>query len=125
MSAPSTGAATIILLGDVMLGRGVDAEWRAGTRADAFWGTVLPVLRSADGVFANLECAITAHGARWSRTPKVFHFRASPTTTAIRTGWAATVIRLPLSRTKPAEASAAAAVRVRTMRACHNHLSMR
>ena len=44
---------------------------------------MLPVLRSADGVFANLECAITAHTARWSRTPKVFHFRASPTTTAI------------------------------------------
>lgn len=83
MSASSASAADIILLGDVMLGRGVDAEWRAGKRADAFWGTVLPVLRCAGGVFANLECAITAHAERWSRTPKVFHFRASPATTAI------------------------------------------
>lgn len=83
MSRPSSGAAGIILLGDVMLGRGVDAEWRAGKRADTFWGSVLPVLRDADAVLANLECAITAHTAQWSRTPKVFHFRASPATTAI------------------------------------------
>lgn len=83
MSASFAGATNIILFGDVMLGRGVDAEWRAGKPADAFWGTVLPVLRSVDGVFANLECAITAHAGRWSRTPKVFHFRASPATTSI------------------------------------------
>lgn len=83
MSGPSAGRADIILLGDVMLGRGVDAEWRAGKPAEAFWGSVLPVLRDGDGVFANLECAITTHAARWSRTPKVFHFRASPGTTAI------------------------------------------
>jgi poly-gamma-glutamate synthesis protein (capsule biosynthesis protein) len=40
-------------------------------------------LRDAVGVFANLECAITTHAAWWSRTTKVFHFRASPGTTAI------------------------------------------
>jgi hypothetical protein len=34
-------------------------------------------------------------------------------------------MRLPLSRTKPAVVSAAASVRVRTILACHNHLSMR
>lgn len=83
MTRPSSGAARIILLGDVMLGRGVDAEWRAGKRAQAFWGSLLPVLRDADAVLANLECAITDHAAQWSRTPKVFHFRASPATTAI------------------------------------------
>jgi poly-gamma-glutamate synthesis protein (capsule biosynthesis protein) len=83
MSEPAGGKADIILLGDVMLGRSVDAEWRAGKPADAFWGSILPVLRNADGVFANLECAITAHPLRWSRTPKAFHFRASPGTTAI------------------------------------------
>jgi hypothetical protein len=42
------------------------------------------VLRNADAVFANLECAITAHALPWSRTPKVFRFRASPESTAIR-----------------------------------------
>jgi poly-gamma-glutamate capsule biosynthesis protein CapA/YwtB (metallophosphatase superfamily) len=83
MSEAAVGRADLILLGDVMLGRGVDAEWRAGKPADAFWGSALPALRDADGVFANLECAITAHPARWSRTPKVFHFRASPGTTEI------------------------------------------
>ena len=68
---------TLAFIGDVMLGRGVNAlipfrspEW--------FWGDVLPLLRSADAVFANLECAITTHRARWSKTPKVFYFRADP-----------------------------------------------
>lgn len=68
---------TLAFVGDVMLGRGVNAviphrppEW--------FWGDVLPLLRSADAVFANLECAITTHRTRWSRTPKVFYFRADP-----------------------------------------------
>lgn len=60
-----------------MLGRGVNAviprrppEW--------FWGDVLPVLRAADAVFANLECAITTHRRPWGKTPKVFYFRADP-----------------------------------------------
>ncbi len=68
---------SLAFVGDVMLGRGVNAliprrppEW--------FWGDVLPVLRSADAVFANLECAITTHRRRWSKTPKVFYFRADP-----------------------------------------------
>jgi poly-gamma-glutamate capsule biosynthesis protein CapA/YwtB (metallophosphatase superfamily) len=68
---------TLALVGDVMLGRGVNAviprrppEW--------FWGDVLPVLRAADAVFANLECAITTHRRPWGKTPKVFYFRADP-----------------------------------------------
>lgn len=77
------GSWDVILLGDVMLGRGVDAAWREGKAAAAFWGSALAPLRAADGVLANLECAITTHPLPWSRTPKVFHFRASPGTTAI------------------------------------------
>jgi poly-gamma-glutamate synthesis protein (capsule biosynthesis protein) len=77
------GAASIVLLGDVMLGRGVAEVRRAGKPAEAFWGTTLPLLRQADGAFANLECALTTHARPWSRTRKVFHFRAAPDAAAI------------------------------------------
>jgi poly-gamma-glutamate synthesis protein (capsule biosynthesis protein) len=75
-SRPKT--ATLAFVGDVMLGRLVNEEI-PGRPPDSFWGSALPVLRSADAVFANLECAITEHTRPWSRTPKVFHFRADPT----------------------------------------------
>lgn len=68
---------TLALMGDVMLGRGVNAEI-PGRSPDSFWGDVLPALRSADAAIANLECAITRHARPWWRTPKVFHFRADP-----------------------------------------------
>jgi poly-gamma-glutamate capsule biosynthesis protein CapA/YwtB (metallophosphatase superfamily) len=67
---------TLAFLGDVMLGRGVNDELARGKKPDAFWGSVLPVLRGADAVIANLECAITRCHQRWWKTPKVFHFRA-------------------------------------------------
>ncbi len=68
---------TLAFIGDVMLGRGVNAEI-ARRAPESFWGDTLPVLRSADAVIANLECAITRHLQPWSKTPKVFHFRADP-----------------------------------------------
>jgi len=68
---------TLGFVGDVMLGRGVDAELRRRP-PESFWGTVRPVLRCADTVFANLECAVTEHLQEWRETTKVFHFRASP-----------------------------------------------
>lgn len=68
---------TLAFIGDVMLGRLVDREIENRT-PDSFWGTALPVLRSADAVIANLECAISARGSPWNRPPKVFHFRARP-----------------------------------------------
>lgn len=61
-----------------MLGRGVAAEIRSGRDPESFWGDALGVLREADLVVANLECAITEHPERWTRTPKVFHFAAPP-----------------------------------------------
>lgn len=69
--------ATLAIVGDVMLGRLVSRE--IGRRApESFWGDTLPVLLGADAVVANLECAISARGREWDRTPKVFHFRAVP-----------------------------------------------
>ena len=53
-------------------------ETLRSTRPDEPWGDVLPLLRSADLRIINLECAITEHRRPWSRTPKVFHFRADP-----------------------------------------------
>jgi poly-gamma-glutamate synthesis protein (capsule biosynthesis protein) len=68
---------TIAFLGDLMLGRRVSKllpykppEW--------IWGDVLPMLRRADAVLANLECPITSNDLPWSRTWKAFHFRAVP-----------------------------------------------
>jgi poly-gamma-glutamate capsule biosynthesis protein CapA/YwtB (metallophosphatase superfamily) len=68
---------TLALTGDVMLGRGVNETLRAAPPEEP-WGDVLPLLDSADLRIINLECAITEHKLRWSRTPKVFHFRADP-----------------------------------------------
>ncbi len=68
---------TIALTGDVMLGRGVNETLR-GVHPEEPWGDTLPLLLSADLRIINLECAITEHKQPWSRTPKVFHFRADP-----------------------------------------------
>ena len=42
-----------------------------------------------------------------------------------RTNWLGAVIRAPFTRTRPDVTSEEAALRVRTTRACHSHLSMR
>jgi poly-gamma-glutamate capsule biosynthesis protein CapA/YwtB (metallophosphatase superfamily) len=65
------------LVGDVMLGRGVNEALRS-LRPEQPWGDVLPLLNSADLRIVNLECAITDHKRPWTRTSKVFHFRADP-----------------------------------------------
>ncbi len=72
----------IALLGDIMLGRGVNQEI-SHRSPEYFWGTTLPVLQSTNAVFANLECTITSHTQPWSRTLKVFHFRADPPATDV------------------------------------------
>lgn len=65
------------MVGDVMLGRGVAQE--IPTRvASSFWGNTLSLLHQADLVIAGLECAITTETRPWTKTPKVFHFRAPP-----------------------------------------------
>src|SRR5215210_6948016 len=66
---------TVALVGDVMLGRKVNEALRT-VSPEQPWGDVLPLLISADLRIVNLECAITDHKRPWTRTPKVFHFRA-------------------------------------------------
>jgi poly-gamma-glutamate synthesis protein (capsule biosynthesis protein) len=70
--------ARLAFVGDVMLGRLVSERLRAGLKAEQCWGDVAPLLQAADGVIANLECALTTSRERWLRTPKAFHFRADP-----------------------------------------------
>ena len=70
--------ARIAFVGDVMLGRLVSDQLRHGRTPESCWGEVGELLRDADGVIANLECAITTHSEPWRRTPKVFHFGADP-----------------------------------------------
>jgi poly-gamma-glutamate synthesis protein (capsule biosynthesis protein) len=73
--AAGNKTALLAIVGDVMLGRLVTRE--IGRRPpEAFWGNTLPVLQAADAVIINLECAISDRGSEWTRTPKVFHFRA-------------------------------------------------
>lgn len=71
------GPTTLAFLGDLMLGRRVSELLR--TRSPEWiWGDVLPLLRAADAVLANLESPITSHGEAWRATWKMFHFRADP-----------------------------------------------
>jgi poly-gamma-glutamate capsule biosynthesis protein CapA/YwtB (metallophosphatase superfamily) len=65
----------LILAGDVMLGRQVNAVLRDEPPAYP-WGDTLPLLRAADFRFCNLECVIADQGTPWSATPKLFHFRS-------------------------------------------------
>ena len=42
------------------------------------WGDTLTLLKSSDLTLINLECVIATDGKPWTRTPKVFFFRADP-----------------------------------------------
>ncbi len=68
---------TLALMGDVMLGRLVNDRLKTMQPA-AVWGDVLPHLAQADLRIVNLECALTRHLRQWSRSEKMFHFRADP-----------------------------------------------
>jgi len=68
---------TLALVGDVMLGRGVDAALK-NMQPHEMWGDVLPHLLQADLRIANLECALTRHAQPWARSWKLYHFRADP-----------------------------------------------
>lgn len=67
----------LVLVGDLMLGRGVGEEVPRHT-AEWFWGDALPLLREADLVVGNLECALTLQDEAWKPEEKVFHFRGPP-----------------------------------------------
>src|SRR5918994_4266341 len=69
---------SLVLIGDVMLGRKVDEALKDHMRPEEPWGDVMPLLDAADLRIINLECAITDNEQPWTRTPKVFHFRDKP-----------------------------------------------
>lgn len=69
---------TLAMTGDVMLGRKVAEVLDRHMLPEEPWGDVMPLLDAADLRIINLECAITDNEQPWTRTPKVFHFRASP-----------------------------------------------
>jgi poly-gamma-glutamate capsule biosynthesis protein CapA/YwtB (metallophosphatase superfamily) len=69
---------TLALTGDVMLGRRVAEVLNDHMRPEEPWGDVRPLLDAADLRIINLECAITDNEQPWTRTAKVFHFRAKP-----------------------------------------------
>jgi poly-gamma-glutamate capsule biosynthesis protein CapA/YwtB (metallophosphatase superfamily) len=68
---------TLALTGDVMLGRLVNDRLKS-MQPEEVWGDVLPHLAQADLRIVNLECALTRHLQAWTRTEKMFHFRADP-----------------------------------------------
>lgn len=78
-SEPEPPAITLRLafVGDLMLGRKVAAQLRAGKPPAAFWGDVRPHCLACDAVIGNLEAPITATARRW-RGIKSFRFRADP-----------------------------------------------
>ena len=78
----STPVARLGFVGDLMLGRGVNAA--VGTKPNhAFWGDVGYILRKANTVIGNLESAITDTSERWARCRKAFRFQACPQVTDI------------------------------------------
>ncbi len=68
---------TLALMGDVMLGRLVNDRLK-DMQSEEVWGDVLPHLAQADLRIVNLECALTSHLRPWTRSEKMFHFRADP-----------------------------------------------
>ena len=72
---------TIAFVGDVMLGRDVEAALAHRT-PESIWGPVLPLLQQADLTICNLETPVTTSTERW-KGYKSFKFRASPHTLAI------------------------------------------
>jgi len=68
---------TLAFTGDVMLGRLVNERLKT-MQPEEVWGDVLPHLAQADLRIVNLECALTNHIREWTRTWKMFHFRADP-----------------------------------------------
>jgi len=70
---------TIAFTGDVMLGRLVNDYVILGNKPSTYvWGDMLDLLKKADLRIINLENAIASSGKPWSKTPKVFFYRANP-----------------------------------------------
>jgi poly-gamma-glutamate capsule biosynthesis protein CapA/YwtB (metallophosphatase superfamily) len=72
-------AFSMLLMGDVQLGRLVDRIMAAAGPAGPVkvWGNTLRALASADVRILNLECALTRHSVKWPGE-KAFHFKVEP-----------------------------------------------
>jgi len=69
---------TIALAGDTMLGRNVGRRLLLEPRAELFSAGVMDVVREADLLVVNLECAVSDRGRKWVSPDKLFFFRAPP-----------------------------------------------
>ncbi|MDO8433973.1 MAG: CapA family protein [Candidatus Binatus sp.] len=72
------------MVGDVMLGRGVNEALRQ-VCPEYPWGDTLRHFHEADWRLCNLECVISDRGVPWRSTPKVFHFRSDARNIAVLT----------------------------------------
>ncbi len=70
---------TIAFTGDVMLGRLVNEYVILSNKPASYvWGDMIELIKKADLRIINLENAIASSGKPWSKTPKVFFYRADP-----------------------------------------------
>jgi poly-gamma-glutamate synthesis protein (capsule biosynthesis protein) len=60
-----------------MLGRLVNSVLDSNSYAYV-WGDTIDIIRNADLSLINLECVISSKGTKWTKTFKLFHFRANP-----------------------------------------------
>jgi poly-gamma-glutamate capsule biosynthesis protein CapA/YwtB (metallophosphatase superfamily) len=82
MENQETLPVSLLFVGDVMLGRLVNAVLREQSPAYP-WGDTLSLFYDADVRLCNLECVISDEGTPWSATPKVFHFRSDAKNIAV------------------------------------------
>jgi poly-gamma-glutamate synthesis protein (capsule biosynthesis protein) len=72
----------LLIVGDCMLGRGVDQALHRQP-PEFPWGDTLPVFHRADGRVCNLECVLSDRGEPWSEYEKAFHFRSAAKNVAV------------------------------------------
>jgi poly-gamma-glutamate capsule biosynthesis protein CapA/YwtB (metallophosphatase superfamily) len=84
MENQETSSMTLLFVGDVMLGRLVNAALQDTSPAYP-WGDTLALFQQVDVRLCNLECVISDWGTPWSATPKVFHFRSDAKNSAVLT----------------------------------------
>lgn len=66
----------LAIVGDCMLGRGVDQALEQ--KPPEFpWGDTVPVFRNAHARICNLECVLSDKGTPWAEYRKEFHFRSA------------------------------------------------
>ena len=66
----------LLIVGDVMLGRGVNSILEHKPPYYP-WGDTLPLFEHADWRVCNLECVLSDRGQPWSAYAKAFHFRSA------------------------------------------------